>query len=56
MDFSSLNQQCIAAFGQTVTYQPAAGDEATIDGAAFKVFQVLSDPTGGAWLSIREYA
>ena len=96
MDFSSLNAQCIEAFGQTVTYQPptndpftvaaiverateeqrienavyarlfvnladfsaapAAGDEVTVGGAAFKVFQVLSDPTGGAWLSIREYA
>lgn len=96
MDFSSLNAQCIEAFGQTATYQPAAsdpftittiverateeqrienavyarlfvnladfasapaaGDEVTIGGATFKVFQVLSDPTGGAWLSIREYA
>jgi len=94
MDFSSLNRQCIMAFGQTVTYQPAAGapfqvaalveratdeqrrvdgiyarlfanladlgvspmagDEVMIDGATYKVFEVMTDPAGGAWLSLRE--
>ena len=94
MDFSSLNQGCISTFGQTVTYQPAAGepfevaaiveratdeqrradgvyarlfvnladfagppasgDEVMIDGATYKVFQVLTDPSGAAWLSLRE--
>lgn len=94
MDFSSLNRQCIATFGQTVAYQPAAGepfevaaiveratdeqrradgvyarlfvnvadfsaapaagDEVAIEAATYKVFQVLTDPSGGAWLSLRE--
>jgi hypothetical protein len=94
MDFSSLNRRCISTFGQTVTYQPAAGepfpvaavveratdeqrradgvyarlfvnladlavppvagDEAIIADATYKVFQVMTDPAGGAWLSLRE--
>jgi hypothetical protein len=94
MDFSSLNRQCITAFGQTVTYQPAAGapfqvaalveratdeqrradgvyarlftdradfgaapaagDEVIIGDATYKVFEVMTDPAGGAWLSLRE--
>ena len=94
MDFSSLNRQCISTFGQTVTYQPAAGepfevaaiveratdeqrradgvyarlfvnladfagppasgDEVIIGDATYKVFQVMADPAGGAWLSLRE--
>jgi len=94
MDFSSLNRRCISTFGQTVTYQPAAGDpfevaaiveratdeqrradgvyvrlfvnvadfsaapgagdEVAIETATYKVFQVLTDPSGGAWLSLRE--
>jgi hypothetical protein len=94
MDFSSLNRQCIMAFGQTVTYQPAAGapfqaaaiveratdeqrradgvyvrlfvnladfaespaagDEVIIGDATYKVFQVMTDPAGGAWVSLRE--
>ena len=31
-----------------------AGDEVMIDGATYKVFQVMTDPAGGAWLSLRE--
>ena len=94
MDFSSLNRQCISTFGQTVTYQPAAGepfevaaiverttdeqrradgvyaclfvnmadfgaapaagDEVMIAGATYKDFQVMTDPAGGGWLSLRE--
>ena len=33
---------------------PSRGDEATIGGVTYTVFQVLADPTGGAWLSLRE--
>ena len=33
---------------------PASGDEATVAGVTYTVFQVMSDPTGGAWLSLRE--
>jgi hypothetical protein len=33
---------------------PAQGDEATVDGKTYKVFEVLSDPTQGAWLALRE--
>ncbi|MGE5647026.1 MAG: hypothetical protein ACM336_14665 [Acidobacteriota bacterium] len=33
---------------------PAAGDEVMIDGATYKVFQVMTDPAGGGWLSLRE--
>ncbi len=33
---------------------PAAGDEVTVDAATYKVFQVMTDPAGGVWLSLRE--
>jgi hypothetical protein len=33
---------------------PGQGDEVTVDGAAYTVFEVLNDPAGGCWLSIRE--
>ena len=33
---------------------PDRGDEATVDGAIYTVFEVLNDPAGGCWLSIRE--
>jgi len=33
---------------------PAAGDEVIIASATYKVFQVMTDPAGGAWLSLRE--
>ena len=33
---------------------PASGDEATVAGVTYTVFQVLADPTGGFWLSLRE--
>lgn len=33
---------------------PVQGDEATVDGKTYKVFEVLSDPTLGAWLALRE--
>jgi hypothetical protein len=33
---------------------PAAGDEVMIDGATYKVFQVMTDSAGGSWLSLRE--
>jgi hypothetical protein len=36
------------------TVQPAQGDEVTVDGTIYKVFEVLSDPTRGAWLALRE--
>jgi hypothetical protein len=36
------------------TVQPVQGDEATVDGKTYKVFEVLSDPTLGAWLALRE--
>jgi len=32
---------------------PDHGDEVTIDGALYTVFEVLNDPAGGCWLSIR---
>jgi hypothetical protein len=33
--------------------RPERGDEATISGESFAVFQVMADATGGAWLSLR---
>ena len=33
---------------------PDHGDEVTVDGALYTVFEVLNDPAGGCWLSIRE--
>ena len=33
---------------------PDRGDEVTVDGALHTVFEVLNDPAGGCWLSIRE--
>ena len=32
----------------------ASGDEVTVDGAPYTVFEVLNDSAGGCWLSIRE--
>ena len=34
--------------------QPEQGDEVTVDGKTYKVFEVLSDPARGAWLALRE--
>ena len=33
---------------------PEQGDEVTVDGKTYKVFEFLSDPTQGAWLALRE--
>ena len=33
---------------------PEQGDELTVDGTTYKVFEFLSDPTRGAWLALRE--
>ena len=33
---------------------PDHGDEVTVDGKLYTVFEVLNDPAGGCWLSIRE--
>lgn len=33
---------------------PEQADELTVDGTTYKVFEVLSDPTQGAWLALRE--
>jgi|ERR1035437_1558325 hypothetical protein len=33
---------------------PDHGDEVTVDGAHYTVFEVLNDSAGGCWLSIRE--
>jgi hypothetical protein len=33
---------------------PEQADEVTVDGKTYKVFEVLSDPTRGAWLALRE--
>jgi len=33
---------------------PDRGDEVTVDSALYTVFEVLNDPAGGCWLSIRE--
>ena len=33
---------------------PDHGDEVTVDGALYTVFEVLNDSAGGCWLSIRE--
>lgn len=33
---------------------PDRGDEVTVDGAVYAVFEVLNDSAGGCWLSIRE--
>lgn len=32
---------------------PVQGDEVTVDGAVYKVFEVRVDSGGGAWLSLR---
>ena len=34
--------------------QPEQGDEVTVEGKTYKVFEVLFDPTLGAWLALRE--
>ncbi len=34
--------------------QPAEGDEVTLNGAVYKVFEVLIDTGGGVWLALRE--
>ena len=36
------------------TAPPDHGDEVTIDGAVYTVFEVLNDSAGGCWLGIRE--
>ena len=36
------------------TASPATGDEATVAGVTYTVFQILADATGGVWLSLRE--
>jgi len=33
---------------------PDRGDEVTVDGPMYPVFEVLNDSAGGCWLSIRE--
>jgi hypothetical protein len=33
---------------------PDHGDEVTVDGGLYTVFDVLNDPAGGCWLSMRE--
>jgi hypothetical protein len=33
---------------------PEHGDELTVAGKTYKVYEVLSDPTRGAWLALRE--
>lgn len=33
---------------------PEQGDEVSVDGKTHKVFEVLCDPTRGAWLALRE--
>ena len=33
---------------------PDHGDAVTVDGALYTVFEVLNDPAGGCWLSLRE--
>ena len=33
---------------------PDHGDQVTVDGASFIVFEVLNDSGGGCWLSMRE--
>ena len=33
---------------------PDHGDEVTVEGALYTVFEVLNDSAGGSWLSIRE--
>ena len=33
---------------------PNHGDEVTVDGVLYTVFEVLNDAAGGCWLSIRE--
>ena len=42
----------VALSGFSIT--PDHGDEVTIGGAVYTVFEVLNDPAGGCWLSIRE--
>ena len=34
--------------------QPDHGDEVTIDGVPYTVFEIQNDSAGGCWLSIRE--
>ncbi len=36
------------------TVPPDHGDEVTIDGDVYTVFEVLNDSAGGCWLGIRE--
>ena len=38
----------------TVEVLGARSDKGTVDGALYTVFEVLNDPAGGCWLSIRE--
>ena len=47
---------CTRVCSCTVRFLGAAdhGDEVTIDGALYTVFEVLNDSAGGCWLSIRE--
>jgi len=33
---------------------PARGDQATVDGATYTVFDLQTDTGGGCWLSLRE--
>ena len=33
---------------------PDHGDAVTVEGALYTVFEVLNDPAGGCWLSLRE--
>ena len=33
--------------------RPDHGDEVTVDGAVYTVFEVLNDSAGGCWLSLR---
>ena len=42
----------VALWGFTVP--PDHGDEVTMDGFVYTVFEVLNDSAGGCWLSIRE--
>ena len=34
--------------------QPEQGDDVTVGGTTYKVYEVQADPTRGAWLALRE--
>ena len=53
---SAIRTECTRLFINVADFAapPEQGDELTVDGTTYKVFEFLSDPTRGAWLALRE--